>query len=103
MRTAAVQCTAAHPADQLPFACPCHTPPLPAPADDPDLTYWVKLPSPVMALPPAGINISCWRDPFCLQRPAAAGKNDHQHQATLHSTCMLVAVAALASAFAMHA
>jgi hypothetical protein len=44
------------------------------PSDDPDLTFWVKLPTPVMSLPPAGLNISCWRDPFCLQRPAAAGE-----------------------------
>jgi hypothetical protein len=53
------------------------TPPLPTPhfppTDDPDLTYWVKLPAPVMSLPPPGLNISCWRDPFCLTRPAAAG------------------------------
>eukprot|EP00879_Flechtneria_rotunda_P000981 GHRR01001115.1.p1 GENE.GHRR01001115.1~~GHRR01001115.1.p1 ORF type:complete len:1028 (+),score=415.34 GHRR01001115.1:835-3918(+) len=46
---------------------------IPADPDDPDLTYWTKLPSPVMSLPPAGFNISCWRDPFCLRRPAAAG------------------------------
>lgn len=42
-------------------------------ADDPDLTHWVKLPEPVMNTPPGGLNISCWRDPFCLSRPAAAG------------------------------
>jgi hypothetical protein len=45
-------------------------------ADDPDLTFWVKLPDPVMSTPPAGLNISCWRDPFCLSRPAAAGGQD---------------------------
>lgn len=42
-------------------------------ADDPDLTEWVKLPQPVIYPAPAGLNISCWRDPFCVQRPAAAG------------------------------
>ncbi|WIA42006.1 hypothetical protein OEZ86_009303 [Tetradesmus obliquus] len=46
---------------------------VPADPDDPDLTVWRKLPEPVMATAPAGLNITCWRDPFCIARPAAAG------------------------------
>jgi hypothetical protein len=42
-----------------------------AAADDPDLTVWTKLPTPVMELAPSGI--TCWRDPCVVQRPAAAG------------------------------
>jgi hypothetical protein len=42
--------------------------PLPlATPDDPDLVAWTKLPEPVMRHPPP-LPLSCWRDPFCLQR-----------------------------------
>ncbi|KAF6263804.1 glycosyl hydrolase [Scenedesmus sp. NREL 46B-D3] len=44
---------------------------VPADPEDPDLTVWRKLPEPVMYPAPQGV--SCWRDPFCVQRPAAAG------------------------------
>ena len=37
-------------------------------ADDEYLTEWVKLPEPVVRYPPANQLLSCWRDPFCLQR-----------------------------------
>ena len=44
-------------------------------SDDPYLVCWRKLPDPVIRHPPPGLPLSCWRDPFCLERgDPAAGK-----------------------------
>ncbi|KAI8465667.1 MAG: glycosyl hydrolase [Monoraphidium minutum] len=40
---------------------------VPADPDDPDLTYWRKLPEPVIRYPPPNLGLSCWRDPFILR------------------------------------
>jgi hypothetical protein len=29
---------------------------------------WTKLDAPVMAAPPPGLGLTCWRDPYCLER-----------------------------------
>lgn len=41
-------------------------------ADDPHLVHWVKEAAPFIGLPPPGMNLTGWRDPFVVERPCEA-------------------------------
>lgn len=45
--------------------CRCRT----RPAADPKLTLWTKVEYPWMSLPPPGLPLSGWRDPYIIARP----------------------------------
>lgn len=45
-------------------------------AGDTRLVCWTKQPTPFIGLPPAGMELTGWRDPFVVERPCAA--NGHE-------------------------
>jgi len=44
----------------------------PADPDDPDLTHWVKAGEPMLALPPHGMRLAAWRDPYVISTPSTS-------------------------------
>ncbi|KAF8056752.1 BFRUCT3 [Scenedesmus sp. PABB004] len=49
---------------------------VPSDPDDPHLAGWVKGGGPLLGLPPPGMNLTGWRDPYVVERPCEA--NGHE-------------------------
>ncbi|KAG1662140.1 hypothetical protein FOA52_011013 [Chlamydomonas sp. UWO 241] len=45
----------------------------PADPDDPMLTHWIKDETPILPLPPPGMKLAAWRDPFIISKPSDPG------------------------------